>query len=205
MPLIQALVQLQCKRLEKWLSSEYRQACITSRLAKLFTQVKLGNNPPKSSLSNIHSLFLCVSSFHLGIIKFQIFISSCNFGFIGVSHLFSTQLLPRKGNCLGRRACKSTVCILLGLLCRTDDPQGTSLLHPQERGSHSDRRRVTPLSASLPLSKWGTVPSWRLSDRMAETAGGCEILLLEWSQGSSKTGTRIRETLSLSLPWFTGV
>lgn len=31
--------------------------------------------------------------------------------------------------------------------------------------------------------------------------GGCGILLF----GVSKTGTRIRETLSLSLPWFTGV
>lgn len=60
-----------------------------------------------------------------------------------MNHLFSTQHLPRKGKCLRRQACKSTVCILLGLLYRTDDPWETSLLHPQERGSRSDRRRVT--------------------------------------------------------------
>lgn len=60
-----------------------------------------------------------------------------------MNHLFSTQHLPRKGKCLRRRACKSTACILLGLFRRTDDPRGTSLLHAQERGSRSDRRRVT--------------------------------------------------------------
>lgn len=72
-------MQREHKGLEKRLSSEYRQACITSRLAKLFTQVKLGNNPSKSWLSDTmssHASLLSASASH----SFRYFCSLATLG-----------------------------------------------------------------------------------------------------------------------------